>query len=110
MDLLKLCGGLEGRLETESIDEIALVADLVGCALKLLYWNLLTSTKIQKGANASRADDTKSMKGVIIDWITPEGQPLMPPLHRKLKLDRGFNHERTGALLCPANVDWSLPS
>lgn len=66
--------------------------------------------KIQRGANASRADDTKGMKGTVIDWITPEGQPLIPALHRRIKLDRGFNHERTGALLCPANVDWSIPA
>jgi hypothetical protein len=22
-------------------------------------------------------------------------------------VDRGFHHERTGALLCPAGLDWS---
>lgn len=24
-----------------------------------------------------------------------------------MKLDRGFHHERTGALLCPAGLNWS---
>ncbi|KAI5981386.1 hypothetical protein EDC04DRAFT_2617450 [Pisolithus marmoratus] len=28
---------------------------------------------IQKGINGARADDTKGMKGAIIDWITPKG-------------------------------------
>jgi hypothetical protein len=28
-------------------------------------------------------------------------------LARNVKLDRGFHHERTGALLCPAGLDWS---
>jgi len=52
-------------------------------------------------------DDTKSLKGAIIDWITPRGQSLDPPLARNVKTDRGFHHERTGALLCPVGLDWS---
>jgi hypothetical protein len=49
------------------------------------------------------------MKSAVIDWITPPGQGLSPPLNRKVKTTRGFHHERTGALLCPAGVDWSIP-
>jgi hypothetical protein len=47
------------------------------------------------------------LKGAILDWITPRGQYLNPPLARNVKTDRGFHHERTGALLCPAGLDWS---
>jgi hypothetical protein len=47
------------------------------------------------------------LKGAILDWITPRGQSLSPPLARHVKSDRGFHHERTGALLCPAGLDWS---
>jgi hypothetical protein len=63
--------------------------------------------KIQKGASHARADDTKSLKGAIIDWIMPKGGLLTPPLARNVKIDRGFHHDRTGALLCPTNLDWS---
>ena len=35
---------------------------------------LICYDQIQKGANGARADDTKGMKGLIIDWITPKGQ------------------------------------
>jgi hypothetical protein len=63
--------------------------------------------KIQKGVSSARSDDTKSLKGPILDWITPRGQPLNPPLGRNVKMDRGFHHERTGALLCPAGLDWA---
>jgi hypothetical protein len=59
--------------------------------------------------NGARADDTKTLKFAIIDWITLPGQTLAPPLSRKVKTTRGFHHERTGALLCPAGVDWSIP-
>jgi hypothetical protein len=65
------------------------------------------SLQIQKGASSARADDTKSLKGAVLDWITPKGQPLNPPLARNVKIDRGFHHERTGALLCPAGLNWS---
>ena len=63
--------------------------------------------QVQKGSSSARADDTKTLKGAILDWITPRGQSLYPPLARNVKLDRGFHHERTGALLCPAGLDWS---
>lgn len=63
--------------------------------------------QIQKGISGARSDDTKSLKTAILDWITPRGQPLSPQLSRSVKKDRGFHHERTGALLCPAGLDWS---
>jgi hypothetical protein len=63
--------------------------------------------QIQKGASSARSDDTKSLKGAILDWITPRGQPLSPSLSRNVKSDRGFHHERTGALLCPGGMEWS---
>ena len=59
--------------------------------------------------NGARADDTKSIKLAIIDWIPLPGQILTPPLSRKVKTTRGFHHETTGAMLCPAGVDWSIP-
>ena len=63
--------------------------------------------QIQKGVNGARADDTKGVKTAIIDWITPKGQSLVPHIPRNVKSGRGFNHERTGALLCPAGLDWA---
>jgi hypothetical protein len=63
--------------------------------------------QIQKGVSGARSDDTKSLKSVIIDWITPADQPLSPPLPRNVKTARGFNHDRTGFLLCPVGLDWT---
>lgn len=63
--------------------------------------------QLRKGAAGARGDDTKSLKGAILDWITPKGQALDPPIHRNVKHTRGFHHEATGALLCPADLDWS---
>jgi hypothetical protein len=65
--------------------------------------------KIQKGASGARSDDTKSLKGSVLDWIAPKGQSLQPSLSHNVKVDCGFNHERTGALICPAGLDWSDP-
>ena len=68
---------------------------------------MVSSVQIQKGISGARSDDTKSLKSVIIDWITPPGQSLDPPLARNVKTSRGFNHDRTGFLLCPAGLNWA---
>jgi hypothetical protein len=79
-----------------------------------LFWlrdipslDMTTSCKIHKGVSSARSDDTKSLKGVILDWIILDGQHLEPPLARNVKSNRGFNHDRTGYLLCPAGLDWA---
>ncbi|KAJ3546955.1 hypothetical protein NMY22_g1848 [Coprinellus aureogranulatus] len=93
--LLKMVPSLEERLLAESTDE--------GEVLEI-------AALLQKGASSARSDDTKSIKGAIIDWISPaDGEPLRPSLARNMKADRGYNHERTGLLLCPAGMDWSDP-
>jgi hypothetical protein len=73
----------------------------------LLYnESFLTHFKIQRGISSARSDDTKSLKGVVLDWITPRNTPLDPPLSRNVKTNRGYHHPVTGALLCPAGIDW----
>ncbi|KIM89596.1 hypothetical protein PILCRDRAFT_60503 [Piloderma croceum F 1598] len=88
--LLQMVPGLEERLMEGFNEDVAHIADLV-----------------QKGASSARSDDTKTLKGAVLAWITPRGQPLNPPLFHNVKSDRGFHHERTGALLCPCGLDWS---
>ncbi|KAI6012334.1 hypothetical protein EDC04DRAFT_2509389, partial [Pisolithus marmoratus] len=61
---------------------------------------------IQKGASGTRADNMKSMKAAIIDWIAPKGQTLIPHIPRNVKTGQGFHHECTGALLCPVGYEW----
>ncbi|KAG9310743.1 hypothetical protein JVU11DRAFT_9349 [Chiua virens] len=88
-ELLRIVPGLEARLMESSEEDIIAIAEL-----------------IQKGASSARADDTKGMKAAIIDWITPKGQTLSPHIPRNVKCGRGFQHERTGVLLCPAGYEW----
>lgn len=99
--------GLEDRLMNGSDEEVTVVAELVCFGLSLPSTSDPVVAQIQKGASSARSDDTKGLKGAILDWITPRGQPLNPPLSRNVKIDRGFHHERTGALLCPSGLDWS---
>ncbi|KAG1783331.1 hypothetical protein EV702DRAFT_959376 [Suillus placidus] len=87
--LLDSYPGLLERLRNGSEEEILHVGELIG-----------------KGASGARGDDTKSLKSAILDWISPKGAAIQPPLHRNSKIDRGFNHELTGSLLCPAGLDW----
>ncbi|KIM67510.1 hypothetical protein SCLCIDRAFT_107661 [Scleroderma citrinum Foug A] len=88
--LLRMVSGLEAHLMTSSEDEVVQIVDL-----------------IQKGINGVHANDTKGMKSAVVDWITPNDQLLNPHIPRNAKAGRGFNHERTGALLCPAGLDWN---
>jgi hypothetical protein len=108
--LLQMVPGLEDRLMGGSDEDIVAIAEMVSLrrvtTLNTLYSPL---QKIQKGVSSGRSDDTKSMKGAVLEWIVPRGQALNPPLARNVKMDRGFHHERTGSLLCPAGMDWSDP-
>ncbi|TDL18751.1 hypothetical protein BD410DRAFT_842620 [Rickenella mellea] len=71
---------------------------------------MIAADLIQKGVSSARSDDTKSLKGAVLDWITPRNVPLNPPLARNVKTNRGFHHPTTGALLCPAGLDWQDPA
>jgi hypothetical protein len=107
-ELLKLYYGLEDRLADAEPEEVQLIGDLVRMSSAVnCCQNYIITTQIQKGINASRADDTKGMKGTILEWITPSNGKLIPKLHQKHEFDQGFQHETTGSLLCPAGVDWS---
>ncbi|KAG2032487.1 hypothetical protein BDR03DRAFT_935988 [Suillus americanus] len=64
---------------------------------------------IGKGAAGARGDNTKTLKSAVLDWISPKGAAIQPPLHRNSKINCGFNHELTGSLLCPAGLDWKDP-
>lgn len=108
-DLLRVCPDLEKRLLESSEEEIELLSGLVSRSMYFYFFLVHLFIQLGKGVSGARADDTKGMKSAIIDWITLPGPTLEPPLSRKIKTTRGFHHEKTGALLCPAGVDWSLP-
>ncbi|KAF6751825.1 hypothetical protein DFP72DRAFT_815914, partial [Ephemerocybe angulata] len=91
--LLKMIPGLEEKLCNGGEHDLFYIAET-----------------ISKGSASSRSDDTKSLKSVIVDWITPINGVLVPPIQRNVKTDRGYHHPRTGELLCPVNLDWSDPN
>ena len=103
--------GLEDCLMNDSDkSEIVKIAELVSCKYPfIIAYILFMAFQLQKGISSARSDDTKGLKGPILDWIVPLGQTLNPPLARNVKTDRGFNHECTGALLCPTGMHWSDP-
>ncbi|KAG1897448.1 uncharacterized protein F5891DRAFT_982631 [Suillus fuscotomentosus] len=90
MELVDSYPGLLERLTAGEEEDIIHVGELMG-----------------KGVSGARGDDTKTLKSAVIEWLMPRGQPLIPPLSQNIKSDRGFNHEVTDALLCPADLDWS---
>ncbi|KAG2737594.1 hypothetical protein P692DRAFT_20761377 [Suillus brevipes Sb2] len=88
--LLDSYPGLLERIRDGTEEEVLHVGELIG-----------------KGASAARGEDTKSLKPVVIDWIIPAGEAVVPSLPRNSKISRGFNHPITGRLLCPAELDWN---
>ncbi|KIM59494.1 hypothetical protein SCLCIDRAFT_1217696, partial [Scleroderma citrinum Foug A] len=79
-ELLCMVPSIEAHLMESSEEMVTTIAEL-----------------IQKGINGARADDTKGVKS----------QSLNPHIPRNVKSGRGFNHEHTGALLCPAGLNWA---
>ncbi|KAG1772137.1 hypothetical protein EDD22DRAFT_976678 [Suillus occidentalis] len=68
---------------------------------------LCLASRLVRGHPLARGEDTKSLKPVVIDWIIPAGEAVVPSLPRNSKISRGFNHPITGHLLCPAELDWN---
>lgn len=99
---------LMARLLEASNEETTVVADLVSLSFQhILASHWLFKFQIQKGISSARSDDTKSLKGVVLEWIAPRDAPLVPHLSRNVKTNRGYSHPVTGALLCPAGLDWN---
>ncbi|TFK17856.1 hypothetical protein FA15DRAFT_604312 [Coprinopsis marcescibilis] len=66
---------------------------------------------IAKGASSARADNTKAIKSNVMDWVTPNGEPLSPPLGGNVPKElRGYIHHWTRKLLAPAGFDWDNES
>ena len=108
--LLNFIPGLKEQLENfNSKVDIHSIAAMVSFdpALILSKKKPVNSLQIQKGAAEARFDDATSLEPLMIEWLTPPGEYFNPPLFYHQKENRGFNHEVTGAQLCPADVDWS---
>ncbi|KAH7920737.1 hypothetical protein BV22DRAFT_1107538 [Leucogyrophana mollusca] len=93
LELLKSLPWIKKKLVHEPMDE-----------LQGLY------KQLRKGADGARADDTANLKPAIITWLTTSFHPLTPPLRPTSKDGRGFAHDVTGKLLCPAEYQWTLDS
>ncbi|KAH9917568.1 uncharacterized protein B0H18DRAFT_958319 [Fomitopsis serialis] len=61
---------------------------------------------LKQGIDGTCTSDTLSLKRVVIDWITPAGEALTPPLSKTTNKGRGFDHVITGQLPCPCELDW----
>lgn len=105
--LVELVPGLKDRITKGDNNELLQISTLVRFFHYTIIFFVINTTQIQKGMSCARSDDTRGLKGAILDWIVPRGEVLNPPLYRNVKHDRGFHHERTGALLCPTEYDWN---
>lgn len=63
--------------------------------------------QLRKGAGGARGDDAANLKPAIVSWISGVlGMAMSTPLSPTSKLERGFDHDDTGRLLCPIEYDW----
>ena len=77
-----------------SEEEVDTIAELV--IFFVIQWDhsvLIAVDKLSKGTSGARGDDTKSLKGTVLDWITPRGQSLVLPLACNVKVDHGVTHQ-----------------
>ncbi|KAF8221164.1 hypothetical protein L208DRAFT_1329803, partial [Tricholoma matsutake] len=112
-----LCMGEEGEVIEESLtpEQHRAFQQLLHMVPHLLEHLMEASNEecmavaelIQKGISSVRSDGTKSLKGVVLQWISPPSIPVCPPLSRNVKTNRGYHHPTTGALLCPTGLDWN---
>ncbi|KAN0101323.1 hypothetical protein V8E55_001307 [Tylopilus felleus] len=89
-ELLKIIPGFKACLMESTEEEIMSMAEL-----------------IQHGASSARADDTKGMKGAIMDWITPKGQTLSTHIPRNWQNVDIKEKLRTGQLQVAGN-QWPI--
>ncbi|KAG1788932.1 uncharacterized protein HD556DRAFT_1244498, partial [Suillus plorans] len=66
-------------------------------------------SKLNKGADGARGDDTTRLKVVVASWLMQQTPHPTPIIHGQNKLGRGFNNDATGRLICPVDYDWNDP-
>ncbi|KIK37845.1 hypothetical protein CY34DRAFT_25864 [Suillus luteus UH-Slu-Lm8-n1] len=66
-------------------------------------------SKLNKGADGARADDTTRLKVTVASWLMQQNPPPNPVIQGQNKIGRGFNNNATGRLICPVDYDWNDP-
>ncbi|KAG1893115.1 uncharacterized protein F5891DRAFT_963489, partial [Suillus fuscotomentosus] len=64
-------------------------------------------SKLNKGADGARADDTTRLKVTVASWLMQLTPPPSPVIQGQNKIGRGFNNDTTGRLICPVDYDWN---
>jgi hypothetical protein len=70
---------------------------------RIFVMNLMVFYQLSKGASNARADDSSSLKAKIISYLLVDTQASNALTLNRIgaKLDRGWEHPVTAALLCP---------
>ncbi|KAG1820134.1 hypothetical protein EV424DRAFT_1322953, partial [Suillus variegatus] len=64
-------------------------------------------SKLNKGADGARADDTTRLKVTVASWLMQLTPPPSPVIQGQNKMGHGFNNDATGRLICPVDYDWN---
>jgi hypothetical protein len=86
----------------ESTDDGVMCMTELVCALIIQHlFSPHIYIKIQKSVSCARSDDTKGIKGAVLDWITPQNAPLNPPLACNIKMSRATTTPPQGYSCAP---------
>lgn len=97
--------GIEKKLVDMDTNELgAYFRDV--CVLLWYQGGELINPQLRKGSGGSRGDDAANLKPSVISWIVALFENPNPPLSPTTKMDRGFEHDITGRLLCPMDYNW----
>ncbi|KAL0564602.1 hypothetical protein V5O48_017440 [Marasmius crinis-equi] len=66
--------------------------------------------ELETGGNNARNDDVNTSKEEIVAWLEARPVPPSPRLNKRTRLFRAFSNDTTGALICPADMDWNDPA
>ncbi|KAI0349323.1 hypothetical protein OH77DRAFT_1465554 [Trametes cingulata] len=77
-----------------------------GSPEELQRWMDEFAACLQIGVSGAKSDDTRSLRGAVIDWLKLDFPADTVDLNSDTKVSRGFRNEVTGRLLCPVMLDW----
>ncbi|KAJ7280977.1 hypothetical protein C8J57DRAFT_1501177 [Mycena rebaudengoi] len=101
----------ECAIYTRNTESWELLWCLIGPAFRTNMINLEKKRKLRhkvcanvlSGMTGARGEDTNTCKKNVVLYLYSDKTVVDPPLSPALKINRGFNHPCTAALLCPAS-------
>jgi hypothetical protein len=107
MLLIQHVAGFEEKLLALEVAELSLYFKEVSAFHMVRRYHSYSLYKLRKGASGARGDDAANLKPAVVTWIAALFENPLIPFSPSSKLDRGFESDITGQLLCPIDYNWN---